>query len=101
MWPNDTDDSQSMPMWMFFAASLRPGISRSRPRGAPEPTKSHRTVPPAALSGCRSRWPPRNSTPDVEHVADFLVDHRFGQAKFRIWLRIIPPARESPSNTVT
>ena len=39
MWPNETDDSQSMPMWMFLAASLRPGMSRSRPRGAPEPTK--------------------------------------------------------------
>ncbi len=39
VWPKDTDDSQSMPMWMFFAPSLRPGISRSRPRGAPEPTK--------------------------------------------------------------
>ena len=39
VWPKDTEDSQSMPMWMFFAASLRPGMSRSRPRGAPEPTK--------------------------------------------------------------
>ncbi len=39
VWPKETEDSQSMPMWMFFAASLRPGMSRSRPRGAPEPTK--------------------------------------------------------------
>ena len=39
MWPNDTDDSQSMPIWMFAAASFRPGMSSSRPRGAPEPTK--------------------------------------------------------------
>ena len=39
VWPKDTDESQSMPMWMFFAPSLRPGMSRSRPRGAPEPTK--------------------------------------------------------------
>src|SRR5437773_8294132 len=23
--PNDTEESQSMPMWMFFAPSLRPG----------------------------------------------------------------------------
>ena len=23
VWPNDTEESQSMPMWMFFAASLR------------------------------------------------------------------------------
>ena len=35
MWPNETLDSQSMPMWMLAAASLRPGMSRSRPRGAP------------------------------------------------------------------
>ena len=40
VWPNDTDESQSMPMWMFAAASLRPGVSRSRPRGAPLPTNT-------------------------------------------------------------
>ncbi len=39
MWPKETLDSQSMPMWMLATASWRPGISRSRPRGAPEPTK--------------------------------------------------------------
>ena len=39
MWPNEIDDSQSMPIWMFFAASSRPGSCRSRPRGAPQPTK--------------------------------------------------------------
>ena len=39
VWPKDTDESQSMPMWMFFAPPCRPGMSRSRPRGAPEPTK--------------------------------------------------------------
>ena len=38
-WPNDTLESQSMPIWILAAASLRPGISSSRPRGAPEPTK--------------------------------------------------------------
>ncbi|MNC84726.1 hypothetical protein D3C83_02890 [compost metagenome] len=36
----DTLDSQSMPIWMLAAASLRPGMSRSRPRGAPLPTKT-------------------------------------------------------------
>ncbi len=36
--PKETLESQSMPMWICLAASLRPGISRSRPRGAPEPT---------------------------------------------------------------
>ncbi len=39
-WPKDTLESQSMPMWMLAAASRRPGSSRSRPRGAPEPTKT-------------------------------------------------------------
>ncbi len=39
-WPKDTEASQSMPMWMLSAASLRPGMSRSRPRGAPQPTKT-------------------------------------------------------------
>jgi len=29
-----------MPMWILPAASLRPGIASSRPRGAPEPTKT-------------------------------------------------------------
>ena len=38
-WPNETLESQSMPMWMLAAASARPGISRLRPRGAPQPTK--------------------------------------------------------------
>ena len=40
IWPKETLDSQSMPIWMLAAASRRPGISRSRPRGAPQPTKT-------------------------------------------------------------
>ncbi len=39
-WPKAIEVSQSMPMWMFFSASLRPGISRSLPRGAPVPTNT-------------------------------------------------------------
>ena len=39
IWPNETEASHSMPMWILAAASLRPGMSSSRPRGAPEPTK--------------------------------------------------------------
>ena len=53
VWPNDTEFSQSMPIWMFLAASLRPGMSRSRPRGAPEPTNTASQPSPAAPSGCR------------------------------------------------
>src|SRR6185437_5887780 len=37
--PKETEDNQSIPMWMLAAPSLRPGMSRSRPRGAPDPTK--------------------------------------------------------------
>ena len=67
VWPNETDDSQSMPMWMLAAASRRPGMSRSRPRGAPLPmnTASHRS---SALGWTRAasestRALPRNSMP--------------------------------------
>ncbi len=35
-----TEVSQSMPMWMLAAASLRPGMSRSLPLGAPVPMKT-------------------------------------------------------------
>ena len=52
MCPKATDSSHSMPMWMLAAASLRPGRSRSLPRGAPVPTNtaSHRSAPSAASS---------------------------------------------------
>jgi len=62
-WPNETDDSQSMPMWMCAAACARPGIDRSRPRGAPEPTN---TASQFSSSNCcidSMRCPPRKSTP--------------------------------------
>ena len=45
MWPNATDSSQSMPMWMFAAASSRPGMRSSLPRGAPVPTKTASNSP--------------------------------------------------------
>ncbi|MDT4875071.1 hypothetical protein FQZ97_1104140 [compost metagenome] len=62
-WPKDTELSQSMPMWTAAAASRRPGMSRSRPRGAPQPTKiaSHPSAISAFIEPMRS--PPRNSTP--------------------------------------
>ena len=63
MWPNETDDSQSMPIWMFLAASLRPGMSRSRPRGAPEPTKIASKFSASSAFMLSMRLPPRNSTP--------------------------------------
>ena len=54
IWPKETLESQSMPIWMLAAASLRPGMSRSRPRGAPRADED-RVVSPrrGAPSGCR------------------------------------------------
>ena len=63
MWPKETEDSQSMPIWMLAAASLRPGISRSRPRGAPEPTKIASQSSAKSALRLSMRLPPRNSTP--------------------------------------
>mgnify|MGYP003694737217 CR=1 FL=1 len=72
-----------MPMWMFAAASRRPGISRSRPRGAPLPTK-------IASKSCASsafiesmRWLPTKLDAEIEDVADLLVDDFLGQAEAR------------------
>ena len=83
IWPNETLDSQSMPIWMFLAASLRPGISRSRPRGAPQPTKiaskffgEQRLQAVDALAADKF-------DAEIEDVIAFLVDHGFRQAEFR------------------
>ena len=62
-WPKDTEDSQSMPMWMFGAASWRPGMSRSRPRGAPVPTKIASKPSPRSCFMESTRTPARSSTP--------------------------------------
>ncbi len=62
-WPNDTEASQSMPTWIFFAASLRPGTFRSRPRGAPDPTKIASNFSASSDFIDSIRAPPRNSTP--------------------------------------
>ena len=63
MWPNETLDSQSMPMWMFLPASLRPGMSSSRPRGAPEPTKIASKFCASSDFMLSMRLPPWNSMP--------------------------------------
>ena len=63
MWPNETLDSQSMPMWMFLPASLRPGMSSSRPRGAPEPTKIASKFSDSSFFMLSMRVPPLNSMP--------------------------------------
>ena len=77
IWPNDTEDSQSMPIWILAAASWRPGISSSRPRGAPEPTntasqpsasRSLQAVDEMAVTGL---------DPELDDAVDLLVGDRF------------------------
>ena len=82
-WPKETEASQSMPMWMLAAASCRPGRSRSRPRGAPQPTKiaSQPCASSAFIESMRS--PAAKLHAQVEDVAGLLVDHRLGQAEAR------------------
>ena len=83
IWPNETLDSQSMPMWMFFAASLRPGMSRSRPRGAPQPTKIASKFSASSAFRLSMRLLPTKFDAEIEDVVAFLVDHRLRQAEFR------------------
>ena len=79
----DADDSQSMPMWMLAAASLRPGnveVAPARRAGADEDRVvafgEQRLQAVDALAAAEL-------DAEVEDVADLLVDHRFGQAELR------------------
>ena len=67
-----------MPMWMFFAASLRPGISRARRAGAAEYRvvffRQHRLQAVDVLAAAKL-------DADVQDVIHFLVDHRLGEAE--------------------
>jgi hypothetical protein len=101
VWPNDTDDSQSMPMWMLAFASLRPGIDRSRPRGAPEPTKTASHFSPSSCFIESTRWLAAEFDAELHHVAGLFVDHLLGQPKRGICDHIMPPAFLSPSKTTT
>src|SRR6478735_1485 len=80
-WPKDTDDSQSMPIWMREAASLRPGMSRSRRRARADEDG----VPAVGEEGAHGVDPRAAAKLDaeLEHVAGLLVDHFLGQAKAR------------------
>src|SRR6516225_4400235 len=81
IWPKETLESQSMPIWIFLAASLRPGISRSRPRGAADKDR-------VIILG-KERFEAVNALAadeldaEVEDVLAFLVEHSFRQAEFR------------------
>ena len=72
-----------MPMWMFFAASLRPGMSSSRPRGAPEPTKTASQPSREQLLQAVDRTPAAELDAEIEDVVALLVDHLVGQAELR------------------
>ena len=93
-------ESQSMPMWMCAAASRRPGMSRSRPRGAPLPmnTASNfsaeqrlQAIDARARRGSRRRG--RGRSPISSSITDS------GRRNLGIWVRIMPPACASASKT--
>src|SRR5215469_4417279 len=80
MWPNETLASQSMPIWIFAAASLRPGISRSRRRGAADKDRvvvfrKQRLQTVHAPAEFQLRL-------EVEDVIAFLVEHSLRQPEF-------------------
>ena len=52
-----------MPMWMFLAGFLAAGMSSSRPRGAPEPTKIASKFSSSSAFMLSMRVPPLNSMP--------------------------------------
>ena len=83
IWPNETLDSQSMPMWMLAAASLPAGnveVAAARRAGADEDRvvalgeQRLEAVDALAEAGLDAH---------AEDVADLLVDHRFRQAEAR------------------
>ena len=83
MWPNETLESQSMPIWMCSAASLRPGMSRSRPRGAPQPTKTASQSWLSSVFRLLTCSPKRVSTPISRIRSTFFVGDRLRQAEAR------------------
>ena len=83
MWPKDTEDSQSMPIWMFAAASCRPGnvqIAPARRAGADEDRVV--VLRQQRLQAVDALAEPHLET-QVGDIADFFVDHLLRQAEFR------------------
>ena len=83
MWPNETLDSQSMPIWMLAGRFLAAGnveVAAARRAGADEDRVvafgQQRLQAVDALAAAEL-------DAEVEDVADLLVDHRFGQAEAR------------------
>ena len=84
MWPNDTDDSQSMPMWMLRRRFLAAGdveVAAARRAAADEDRVV--ALAPAAPSCESMRCAAAELDAEVEDVAGLLVDHLLGQAEAR------------------
>ena len=82
-WPNETDESQSMPMWMFFVgflAARNVELAPARRAGADE----HR-VPALGeqLLQAVDRPAAAKLDAEIEDVVALLVDHLVGQAELR------------------
>jgi len=89
-----------MPMWILAAACLRPGMSSSRPRGAPEPTKTASVVFTEQLLQAVDALATFELDAEIEDVIGFLIDHRrSGSRNFGICDRIMPPALGSEIET--
>ncbi len=83
MWPNETLDSQSMPMWMLAAASWRPGTSEIAAARRPAADENRVEAFAEQLLQAVDVLAGAECDAEIEDVPDLFVDHRFGQAKAR------------------
>ncbi len=95
-----TDVSQSMPMWTLALASLRPGMSRSLPLGAPVPMKTASKPSFSSAARLLISWPKRVSTPKSRMRSISSSSTLTGRRKEGMLVRISPPPFGSFSNRV-
>ena len=89
-----------MPMWMLAAAFLAAGdveLAAARRAGADE---DRVVVLGQQLLQAVDTMTALELDAEVEDVVGLFVDHRVRSRNFGIWLRIMPPAFGSESNTV-
>ena len=82
-WPNDTLESQSMPIWMLLGGFLAAGdveLAAARRAGA---DKDRVVVFGQQLLQAVDAMAALELDAEVEDVVGFLVDHRIRQAEFR------------------